>query len=134
MIADVVSWCYKKSKVSVSKDYSLDSTKTQHTSTEITSTEHPPGPTECPPGPTEWVVMETPVPYEAIDNLALSQNEILADHNSDDIPTFEAAIQMETATTESQNNIRRRVSSRLSLKSDVMPDYENNESYPVYYP
>ena len=126
LISDVVIWCYNcynKSKVSVSKDYSLDSTETQHEST------------ECQPGPTEWVVMETPVPHEAIDNLAVAQNEILADHNSDDITTFEAAIQMEIATMENpENNIRRRVSSRLSLKSDELPDYENYESYPVYNP
>ena len=79
--------------------------------------------------------METPVPHEAIENLAFAQNESPVEHNSDDIPPFAEAIEMEIETAENpQSSIRRRVSSRFSLKSDALPDYENYESYPVFNP
>ena len=75
---------------------------------------------------------ETPVQEETIDNIAEAQGESLANPNSDDIPTFDEALDMEVVTVGSpQNDIRRRVSSRLSLKSDELPDYENYESHPV---
>ena len=87
---------------------------------------------ERPTATYDWVVMETTVQQETIDNIAVAQGEILANHDSDDIPTFEEALEMEVVTVGSpQNEIRRRVSSQLSLKSDELPDYENYESHPV---
>ena len=69
---------------------------------------------------------------ESTGTSALAQSENLANPESDDIPTFDEALDMEVVTVGSpQNDIRRRVSSRLSLKSDELPDYENYESHPV---
>ena len=80
----------------------------------------------------ERVVMEPPVQQDAIENIAVAQSQILASHDSDDIPTFDEALDMEVVAVGSpQNDVRRRVSSRLSLKSDELPDYENYESHPV---
>ena len=90
---------------SVIVDAPLEQTNTQTESTER--------PTET----SEWVVMDTPVH---------------ASHDSDDIPTFDEALDMEVVAVGSpQNDVRRRVSSRLSLKSEELPDYENYESHPV---
>ena len=51
----------------------------------------------------------------------------------DGAPTFDEAIEMEIVNIEnSQTELRRRVSSRLSIKSDELPDYENYENHPVY--
>ena len=80
----------------------------------------------------ELVEMETPVQQEPVDNNSGALGEILANLDSEDIPTFDEALEMEVVAVDSpQNDVRRRVSSRLSLKSEELPDYENYESHPV---
>ena len=85
----------------------------------------------------ESVIVDAPFEQRSTQNestgtSALAQSENLANPESDDIPTFDEALDMEVVTVGSpQNDIRRRVSSRLSLSSDELPDYENYESHPA---
>ena len=51
---------------------------------------------------------------------------------SDDAPTFDEALEMEVIVVESPSELRRRVSSRVSMKSDELPDYENYHCHPVF--
>ena len=44
----------------------------------------------------------------------------------DDLPTFDEALEMEVVNVEnSQHKLRRRFSSRVSMQSDELPDYES---------
>ena len=50
----------------------------------------------------------------------------------DDLPTFDEALEMEVVNVEnSQHKLRRRFSSRVSMQSDELPDYES-VSYETY--
>ena len=77
-------------------------------------------------------VDDAPFEENTSDDNVLAQNENVENPVMDDIPTFDEALEMEVVTVCSpQSEIRRRVSSRLSLQSDELPDYENYESHPV---
>ena len=77
--------------------------------------------------PNDWIVFDENIQPDNINNTTDQNLEI------DDIPTFDEAIEMDVVS-DSQNVARRRVSSRFSMKSDELPDYENYESHPVYSP
>ena len=71
-------------------------------------------------------------PWQSVDvqNTVSVPDEI---QESENAPTFDEALEMEVVEVGSpQSKLRRRVSSRLSMKSDELPDYENYECHPVY--
>ena len=77
-------------------------------------------------------VGDAPFEENTSDDNVLAQNENVENPVMDDIPTFDEALEMEVVTVGNpQNGVRRRVSSRLSLKNDELPDYENYELHPV---
>ena len=51
---------------------------------------------------------------------------------SEEAPTFDEALEMEVVVESPQSELRRRVSSRVSMKSDELPDYENYQCHPVF--
>lgn len=51
---------------------------------------------------------------------------------SEEAPTFDEALEMEVVVESPQSELRRRVSSRVSMKSDELPDYENYDCHPVF--
>ena len=75
-----------------------------------------------------------PAPVNYSDNIVFEQylesvgEDNVESDNIEDAPSYEEALQMETPK---QNEIRRRVSSRKSLKSDDLPDYDFIDC-PVY--
>ena len=67
---------------------------------------------------------------EIVQNTDIVQSEI---QESEAAPTFDEALEMEVVVVGSpQSELRRRVSSRVSMRSDELPDYENYESHPVF--
>ena len=67
---------------------------------------------------------------EIVQNTGFVQAEM---QESEDAPTFDEALEMEVVVVGSpQSELRRRVSSRVSMRSDELPDYENYECHPVF--
>ena len=78
----------------------------------------------------ESINIDSQVQSEAVQNLNFQQSE---NQEVNDVPTFDEALEMEIVNVEtSETELRRRLSSRLSIKNDELPDYENYENHPVY--
>ena len=78
----------------------------------------------------ESIVAEETLQSEIVQNTGFVQAEM---QESEDAPTFDEALEMEIVVVGSpQSELRRRVSSRVSMRSDELPDYENYESHPVF--
>ena len=78
----------------------------------------------------ESIVAEETLQSEIVQNTGFVQAEM---QESEDAPTFDEALEMEVVVVGSpQSELRRRVSSRVSMRSDELPDYENYECHPVF--
>ena len=78
----------------------------------------------------ESIVGDETSQSEIVQNTDIVQSEI---QESEAAPTFDEALEMEVVVVGSpQSELRRRVSSRVSMRSDELPDYENYESHPVF--
>ena len=78
----------------------------------------------------ESINIDSQVQSEAVQNLNFQQSE---NQEVNDVPTFDEALEMEIVNVEtSETELRRRLSSRLSINNDELPDYENYENHPVY--
>ena len=78
----------------------------------------------------ESIVGDEALQSEIVQNTDIVQSEI---QESEAAPTFDEALEMEVVVVGSpQSELRRRVSSRVSMRSDELPDYENYESHPVF--
>ena len=78
----------------------------------------------------ESIVGDEALQSEIVQNTGFVQAEM---QESEAAPTFDEALEMEVVVVGSpQSELRRRVSSRVSMRSDELPDYENYESHPVF--
>ena len=78
----------------------------------------------------EFIVGNEALQSDIVQNTGIVQAER---QESEAAPTFDEALEMEVVVVGSpQSELRRRVSSRVSMRSDELPDYENYESHPVF--
>ena len=115
IIVSMIIGCWEKTRI---KKHIKPSPVTDELSTDETQNHN---------APNDWIAFDEHIQPDTINNTPDQNLEI------DDIPTFDEAIEMDIVN-DSQNVARRRVSSRFSMKSDELPDYENYESHPVYSP